>query len=430
MSFAVVDTVLTGHASAVDLATLGLGLSVYSTVFVGLMGAVGALNPIIAQHFGAGRHTAIGASYGQGLWMALMLSGGGVLLLAFPDIWLPWLHPPPEVASLVARYLRVLSLALPAALMFRAIYSLNTAVSRPHVVMAMQLGGLVLKVLLSYVLIFGALGLPRLGAVGCALASVITFWALFLAGLTYMRLDPFYRRFGIHWRWPHWPILRELFHLGIPMSLGYTLEATSFTVITLLAARLGTTVMGGHQVVANLAALCFMIPLSLSIATATLTAQAIGAGEPARARRTAATGMRIGIVAAVTTVLTVWTLRHGIVRLYTSDPAAAAMALSLIPYLAAFHVFDAIQTVVGFVLRAHKIVIAPTVIYAVALWGVGVFGGYHLAFRGVAGPPWGIAGMWLTQSIALGLAAALLLGVYSWVSRTRAVATREMALRT
>ena len=430
MSFAVVDTVLTGHASAVDLATLGLGLSVYSTVFVGLMGAVGALNPIIAQHFGAGRHAAIGASYGQGLWMALMLSGGGVLLLAFPDIWLPWLHPPPEVASLVARYLRVLSLALPAALMFRAIYSLNTAVSRPHVVMAMQLGGLVLKVLLSYVLIFGALGLPRLGAVGCALASVITFWALFLAGLTYMRLDPFYRRFAIHWRWPHWPILRELFHLGIPMSLGYTLEATSFTVITLLAARLGTTVMGGHQVVANLAALCFMIPLSLSIATATLTAQAIGAGEPARARRTAATGMRIGIVAAVTTVLTVWTLRHGIVRLYTSDPAVAAMALSLIPYLAAFHVFDAIQTVVGFVLRAHKIVIAPTVIYAVALWGVGVFGGYHLAFRGVAGPPWGIAGMWLTQSIALGLAAALLLGFYSWVSRIRAIAPREMILRT
>ena len=119
MSFAVVDTVLTGHASAVDLATLGLGLSVYSTVFVGLMGAVSALNPVIAQHYGADRHAAIGASYGQGLWMALLLSGGGVLLLAFPEAWLPWLHPPPEVVPLVAQYLRVLSLALPASLLFR-----------------------------------------------------------------------------------------------------------------------------------------------------------------------------------------------------------------------------------------------------------------------------------------------------------------------
>jgi MATE family multidrug resistance protein len=362
--------------------------------------------------------------------MALLLSGGGVVLLAFPEAWLPWLHAPPDVVPLVAQYLRVLSLALPASLMFRAIYSLNTAVSRPHVVMAMQLGGLLLKVLLSYVLIFGALGVPRLGAVGGALASVITFWALFLAGLTYMRLDPFYRRFAIHWAWPQWPILRELFHLGIPMSLGYTLEATSFTVMTLLAARLGTTVMGGHQVVANLAALCFMIPLSLSVATATLTAQALGAGDPARARGTAAAGMRIGVAVAVTTVLVVWALRDGIVGLYTSDPAVAALALALIPYLAAFHVFDAIQTVVSFVLRAHKIVIAPTVIHAVSLWGVGVLGGYHLAFRGVAGPAWGIAGMWLMQSVALGLAAVLLLGFYAWVLRVRAAAPREMMLRT
>ena len=419
MSFAVVDTVLTGHASAVDLATLGLGLSVYSTVFVGLMGAVGALNPIIAQHFGAGRLAAIGASYGQGLWMALLLSAGGFVVLAFPEAWLPWLDPPPEVQPLVARYLRVLSLALPASLMFRAIYALNTAVSRPHVVMAMQLGGLVLKVLLSSVLIFGAFGLPRLGALGGALASVIVFWALFLAGLVYMRVDPFYRRFALHWAPPQWPILRELFHLGIPMSLGYTLEATSFTVITLLAARLGTTVMGGHQVVANLAALCFMIPLSLSVATATLTAQAIGSGDPARARRTAATGLRMGAIVAAVTVLVVWAFRHGIVGLYTSDPAVAAMALALIPFLAAFHFFDAIQTVVGFVLRAHKIVLPPTVIYALTLWGVGVFGGYQLAFRGVAGPPWGIAGMWLMQSIALALAAVFLVAFYVWVLRAQ-----------
>lgn len=141
MAYAVVDTVLTGHASAVELATMGLGLSVYSTVFVGLMGAVTALNPIIAQHFGAGRHAAIGAAYVQGLWMALMLSGAGAILLAVPEIWLGWLHAPPEVEAQVARYLRVLSLALPGSLMFRAIYALNTAVSRPRVVMALLLGG-------------------------------------------------------------------------------------------------------------------------------------------------------------------------------------------------------------------------------------------------------------------------------------------------
>src|SRR5213595_232817 len=141
--------------------------------------------------------------------------------------------------------------------MFRAIYSVNTAVSRPHVVMALQVAGLALKVCLNYLLILGGLGLPRLGAVGGAVASAVVFWALFLMGFGYMRKSPFYRRVAIRLAWPQWPVLREILHLGIPMSLSYALEATSFTAITLLAARLGTTVMGGHQVAANLAALCF-----------------------------------------------------------------------------------------------------------------------------------------------------------------------------
>jgi len=290
-------------------------------------------------------------------------------------------------------------------------------VARPHVVMRMQVAGLALKVVLSYGLIFGALGLPRLGAVGGALASAVVFWALFAAGWAHTRLDSFYRRFAIRRAAPRGAVLRELIHLGIPMGLSYAIEATSFTFITLLVARLGTSVMAGHQIVANLAALCFMVPLSLAVATATLTAHAIGAGDVGRAQRTAATGIRIALIAGASLALAVWTLRRPIVTLYTSEAAAAAVALTLIPYLATFHVFDALQTTVGFVLRAHKRAVAPTVIYALALWGVGLFGGYQVAFRGVWGPPRGVSGMWLMQSIGLGLAGALLLGFYLWLLR-------------
>ena len=412
MLYGVVDTVLTGHASALDLAAMGLGASVYSTVFVSLLGALNALNPIIAQHHGGRRDLAIGASYVQGLWLASLLGIGGGVLLAFPEPWLGWIQAPPAVEALVTSYLRTVSLALPASLMFRAIAALNVAVARPQIVMRLQVAGLALKVLLSYLLIFGALGLPRLGAVGGALASVAVFWALLAAGLIHARLDPFYRRFAIDWAGPRWPLLRELLQLGVPMSLSYALEATSFTFITVLVARLGTGVLGGHQVVANLAALCFMVPLSLSIATATLTAHAIGAADAGRARRTAATGIRITVIASAALVLAVWLLRHLIVAVYTSDVAVAAVALTLVPYLAAFHVFDALQTAVGYVLRAHKRAVAPTVVYALALWGVGLVGGYHVAFRGLGGPPWGVAGMWLMQSVGLALAGLLLLAFY------------------
>src|SRR3546814_670963 len=55
IAFGVLDTAMTGHASAADLAAMSLSMSVYITIFVGLMGVVHALIPILAQHFGAGR---------------------------------------------------------------------------------------------------------------------------------------------------------------------------------------------------------------------------------------------------------------------------------------------------------------------------------------------------------------------------------------
>ena len=412
MGYAVVDTILSGQASAVDLAALGLGLSVFSTVFVGLLGATSALNPIVAQQFGAGRLAAIGATYVQGLWLALALALVGMLPLVSGSLWLPWLQAPADVEERVARYLRILALGLPGALMFRAIYAVNTAVSRAHVMMALQLGGLALKIILSSLLILGGLGMPRLGAIGGAAASTIVFWTLFLVGVAYMRGTAFYRPFGIQRSWPRWSALREIAQLAVPMSVSYALEATSFTAMTLLAARFGTTVMGGHQIVANLAAVCFMLPLSLSVATATLTAQAIGAGEPRRARDTAMTGLRIAAFVAAVTVILMWTLRGAIVRLYSADLAVTATAFTLLPYLAAFHFFDALQAVASFVLRAYRRAVAPTVVHAAALWGLGVVGGYLVAFGGLAGTPWGITGMWLMQSIGLGVAALFLVGWY------------------
>ncbi len=423
MAYAVVDTVMTGRASPADLAAMGLGAGVYSSVFMGLTGVISALNPIVAHHYGAQRWGAIGPSYVQGLWLALLLSLVGIPILAFPQLWLTHIGAAPDVEALVTQYLRLLSLALPAALLFRATYAFNVAVSRPKVMMTVQVAGLVLKVALNYALIFGQLGLPRLGVVGCGLASLIVHWALFAMGWAYTHLDPAYRRFAIGPARPRWTALKEHLQLGVPIGLAYALESTSFSFVTLLIARLGTHVTGGHQIVSNVAALSFQIPLALSLATATLTAHAIGAGDPALARRTGFTGIRVAMTVAGLTAFTCWTFRRGILELYTDDGAVTSVALSLIGYFAAFHVFDALQAITAFVLRAYKVTVVPTVIYAVALWGLGLVGGYAVAFHSVLGGPRGAPGLWLMQSVALGLTSALLFALYLWVLRQGRPAT-------
>lgn len=418
IAFGVADTVMVGHSSPQDLAAMALGSSIYASVFVGLMGVVIALTPIIARHFGAERPAEIGKTYMQGLWLALWLTLVGDVAMGFPDAWLVMSAVDASVATRVAAYLHALMFALPAALVFRTVYSLNVAVSRPKVTMAINLIGLALKIPLNDVLIYGKLGMPALGAAGCGYATAIVMWASCGIALIALARDPFYRRFNIGFDWPRWAYQRDLLRLGIPTGLSYVVEVTSFTFMTLLVAGLGTRVTGGHQIVANLAAFCFMLPLSLAVATSAIVAQCIGANDGIGARRATRAGLRLAGAIAIVVSSVVWFGRHAIVDLYTDDGAVAAVALSLIGFVAIFHVFDAVQGMSGFILRAYKHAVAPMVVYTLSLWGIGLVGGWWIAFHPVVGgAPLGAGGLWAASTVSLGVAASVLLAWMLRVSR-------------
>ncbi len=423
IGFGVADTIMVGHSSPRDLAAMALGASIYASVFIGLMGVVIALTPIIAQHFGGERHAEIGKSYMQGLWLALWMTIVGDIAMGFPDVWLVMSAVDEGVSSRVAAYLHALMFALPAALVFRTVYSLNVAVSRPKVTMAINLIGLGLKVPLNYILIYGKFGMPALGAAGCGYATAIVMWTSCGIALIALSRDPFYRRFAIRFDWPRWKYQRELLRLGIPTGLSYIVEVTSFTFMTLLVAGLGTQVTGGHQIVANLAAFCFMLPLSLAVATSAIVAQFIGANDGIGARRATRAGLRLAAAIAIVVSSLVWFGRHSIIGFYTDDAGVAAVALSLIGFIAIFHLFDAVQGMSGFILRAYKHAVAPMVVYTVSLWGIGLVGGWWIAFHpAFGGVPLGASGLWGASTVSLGLA-ALVLAV--WMVRVSRRPLRE-----
>ena len=112
MASGVIDTVMAGHLSALDLAAVGIGASIYATIFVTGMGILLALTPVVSHHYGAGRHTEIGADVRQCLWLALALSIGAFWLMLNPDIFLALAKPAPEVAERVRAYLDGASFAV------------------------------------------------------------------------------------------------------------------------------------------------------------------------------------------------------------------------------------------------------------------------------------------------------------------------------
>ena len=423
LGFGTVDTVLVARHSPTDLAALAVGGAIYITVFIGLMGVVLAVSPIVGQLFGAQRLREAGHQAWQALWLALALALLGCALLLFPAPFLALSKAGPEVAEKVRGYMAALAVALPASLVFTVYRGFNTAVSRPKAVMALQLGGLALKVPLSLALVAGvpALGLPAMGVQGAGIATAIAMWGQTLLALALLRRDPFYRRFELMapgQRAPHGPSLRALLRLGVPMGLGIGVEVTGFAFMAIFISRLGETAVAGHQIAANLVSLLFMMPLGLSNATSTLVAQRIGAGDITDARSLGWHGLQFTLAVALVVGGAVFLAREPVVRLYTDNPTVQAAALPLLAWVALFHAADAVQTLAAFVLRAWRIATLPTVIYVVALWGVGLGGGYALAFNlgGAVPRAWqGAPGYWIASTAGLTTAALALAALLAWV---------------
>ena len=407
-----IDTVMVGRLSAVDMAAIGIGVSIYITVYIGLMGTLLGLSPIVAQHYGAGRHAEIGASFQQALWLSVLLSVLGCLALVWTGPWLALASPPPEVAELVQAYLWAVAAGLPPALLFRAFYALNTAISRPQVVMYINLVGVILKVPLNALFMYGweDVGLPALGGAGCGVATSLIAWLSAGLACLWLVLDREYTRFALLQRSrPDRARMGELLRLGLPIGAAYTVEITSFTFMALFLARLGATASASHQVAANLTGLCYMGGLALANATSTLVAQRIGAGQAQHAKAYAISGLKLALGLAVGTALVLLAARLPIAHAYTSDMDVVRASLPLIAAVGIFHVFDSMQTQFGFILRAYKIAVLPMLVYVLAMWVIGLGGGWWLTFGAdpqgalgvLNGARTGALGFWVAGSIGL-----------------------------
>lgn len=419
----VIDTALTSRYSATDLATLALGTAIYVSIFVGLSGVLAALSPVVGQLFGAQRFGDIGSEVKQGAWLAIFLTFAGALLLFFPQPLLALAHASPQLEAKATLYLRILILALPATMGFRIYASLNTAIGRPKMIMGLQIAGLALKLPLSALFVFGGFGLPAMGGPGCAVATAVIAWLVFVVGITLLRTSPSYHAFGIFhtgFVMPKWSAQKELLKLGVPMGLSYLIEVTAFTFMALFIARFGDIAVAGHQIVANFGTVLYMLPLAIASATGTLVAQTIGARQLDLARKIGDAGIRLAAVLSVAIGCVVWFARSAIVHAYTPNPMIAGSALPLFVFIAFYQLFDSIQVTTAFVLRAYKVAVVPTVMYAVALWGVGLGGGYLLGLDPLGMSPaflHGAAGFWMGNSSSLAVVATGLLWYLRIVQR-------------
>ncbi len=422
MSFGVADTIIAGRHSPHALAVMSLASSIYISIYVALNGMLQALLPVWAELHGGNRHAELGRSVRQSLYIAAAAAAVGIAGLLFPDPWLSWTQVPAELWPDVRAYLRVLALALVPSLLFRMYSTLNQSLGYPRLVTWLQAGALLVKIPLSVVWTFGAFDLQGMGVVGCAWATLVVNTLMMLIGLWLLKTQDIYRAYRL-WQRPEkaqWPVLRQYLRLGIPAGLSIMVEVTSFTLMALFIARLGSVASASHQIAASMAAVLYMVPLALGIASSARTGFWLGAGDSDRARQAASMGIGLAISAALVCASVLLLGRERIAHAFTNDPLVAQAAAVWLGWVALYHVADAVQAVCAFLLRCYRITIAPLLIYTAFLWGLGLYGGYLWAYdtsalnglmNWAARPS--VDAFWISSSLAL-IAVSLMFGALLW----------------
>jgi MATE family multidrug resistance protein len=403
----VVDTLLAGHLGPVVLGAVAIGSSVLMLPLMAMQGLMFTVPASVSQLVGAGRRDAVGALFRQALFLAVAF---GCLMLVFlrvaaqPVTELLLLSP--DLAEGVVDFLRAVAFVGPGLGLFMACRGLSDGLSMTRPSMWFGLLGLGLLVPIGYGCMYGAFGLPGLGARGSGLATAIVVWVQAALFALFVARAPGYR--GIGWGLgtlgPDAQVLRRLLVLGVPMAASVVLEVSLFSAASFAISRFGATAVAAHQIALNVAGLAFMVPLGLAGAITVRVGDAIGAGDIARARLAGLLGIGLSLVTQSVSCALMLSLPWMIASLYSADPAVQAGTVALLALAALFQLSDGVQVAANGALRGLHDTRVPAVITLLAYWGVGMPVGLALAFSaGMAA-----RGMWIGLLAGLSAAAVLL----------------------
>ena len=369
MNFA--DTVMSGRLGADALAAVAIGSNTWLLAFSACLGLLMAVSPIIARHFGAGEVDKIGRYsrhamlIGFGLGLVILIVGR-----PFVETFLTFVGIDPAFRQLTIEYVRVLLFGAPGILVFLALRFTIEGVGYTRPIMFTSMFSLVSNVVLNYALMFGHFGAPALGVVGCAWASAITMWLVAIALGLYVTVSPRLKPLKVFSRVGRFRLrlIREIFALGVPISVTITAEVGFFAVVSILVGTRGVDITAAHQIALSYASTMFMIPLALASATTVRVGHMLGAGQPGLARMAGFTGIFMSAAFMGISALMLLVFRDEIITIYTDDPVVTGIALSLLLVAAIFQVADGIQISAAAALRAYKDTRWPMAINLFAFW--------------------------------------------------------------
>lgn len=419
-----VDTIMAGNYSNTALSGVAIAVSIWLPTILFGQGLLSVLTPIISNLNGAAKRHQVADHTRQGVVIALFLSVIMMFILYHSDKLISLRssveHPiDPEMVEVAVSFLRAIMWGVPAFLLFLVYRNQCEGLSNTKPAMVIIFIALLANIPINYVLIYGKLGLPAFGGVGCGITAAIIFWLMFFLIRLYtltttsqrdIRKTPITKLID-------WSIIKKVVLLGTPLALAYFFEMSLFAVIALLIAPLGQITVAAHQIIFTISSLTFAIPLSLGVATSIRVGYLLGQKKLSLAKHTAYISLAISLTIAIIVALILVVFRTPIITLFTQEVAVITICMHLIILLAIYQASDYLQVVASNVLRGYKDTQSIFFITLLSYWVVGLPVGYILGLTDLIIKPIGAAGFWIGIILGLAVAAILLMVRMTYIQK-------------
>jgi len=399
MAQGVVDTIMVGRLGPAAIGAVALGNAVCYTPSLFGVGLMLGLDTLVSQAYGREDHDECHRWLAHGVYLACIAAVPLMMAIGVASVFFTRFGITAEVAAPAAGYTAWLLWGTLPLLLYAAARRYLQGVRQVRVITVTYVLANLVNWFLNWVLIYGKLGFPALGVNGSAISTVFArvTMAVALMGFAWRyertRGHPLFQ----HWAGPQAARLKQLVRLGAPAASQILLEVGAWNLATFCAGYLTPVALATHQIVLNYASITYMVPLGISAAAAVSVGHALGAGDPARARRAGWIALALGVGFMLLAAIVLVLFPRPLIELYTSDPGVLAVGSTLLGIVATFEIFDAIQIVSTGSLRGLGETRAPMWANLVGYWVLGLPLGFFLCF----GLKWGIYGLWIGLTLAL-----------------------------
>ena len=406
----ITDTVMLGWYDVTALAASTIAGTLFFVIFIVGAGFAQAVTPLVASAAEQDDEVQVRRVTRMGLWLSIFYG----LVVTIPFFWaeeiLIAIGQDAEVSRLAHIYLQIVIWQMIPALIIMTFKSFLAALEHTAIILWATIGTAVLNVFVNYALIFGNWGMPELGIMGAAIASLtVTLITVVLLVIYIVRVLPQFELFKNFWRSDS-EILKRVFMLGWPIGLTSLAEGGLFSASAVMMGWIGPIELAAHGIAIQLASLTFMVHIGFSQAATVRAGRALGRKDELSLRRGGITAIGMSAFFALMTSLIFLAMPEMLVSLFIdpNEPERAALlriGAGLVMIAALFQLVDGLQVLALGLLRGVQDTTVPMVMATISYWVIGLPVSYLLAFTLGYGP----IGLWLGLVIGLAIAAALLL---------------------